>query len=90
MLGHTIFLTLHLVLGAWIINKTVDNDLNSIKNVVILSSLAILSLVNYWLWMIPMNRNRNVKQTKIAKFICANLILIFAGGGCWVPSSQIW
>ena len=77
MMSKVIFVVSHLILGAgvfWSVIIQESGVVITVSNVVSIISFVLVSLLNYWIWMCPMDRIRNVRSSEITKEISiANL-----------------
>ena len=66
MVQNCLLLGCHLLLGVWILYRALDvgQSFITVRNIVITPIVIIFSVVNFWIWMCPMNRIRNVRTKK--------------------------
>ena len=63
MISKVMFVVSHLVLGVGVFWSVIiqESGVISVRNAVTIISFALVSLLNFWIWMCPMDRIRNVR-----------------------------
>ena len=61
------FVVTHFVLGLGVFWSVLiqESGVVSVMNAVTIISLVLVSLLNYWIWLCPMDRNRDVRCLKL-------------------------
>ena len=69
MVSNVIFVAAHLLLGMSVIWSVIiqESGVISVKNGVTIISFVLVSFLNYWIWMCPMDRVRNVSISAYLK-----------------------
>ena len=64
MISQVIFVGGHVILGVSLLGSVVMEEAGiiSVRNLVTILCFALVSFLNYWIWMCPMNRIRNVRM----------------------------
>ena len=79
MMSKMIFVVSHLILGAAVFWSVIiqESGVITISNAVSIISFVLVSLLNYWIWMCPMDRIRNVRSSEITKEIRVASLYLF-------------
>ena len=68
MISTVMFVVTHFVLGLgvfWSVHIQ-ESGVVSVMNAVTIISFILVSFLNYWIWLCPMDRNRDVRCSEIA------------------------
>ena len=86
MVQNWLLLGCHLLLGVWILYRSLDveQSFTTARNVAITTIVTIFSVVNFWIWICPMNRIRNVRARDRNVRLFKSLII--SDSRCWIPS----
>ena len=86
MVQNWLLLGCHLLLGVWILYRSLDveQSFTTARNVAITTIVTIFSVVNFWIWICPMNRIRNVRARD--RYVRLFKSLIISDSRCWIPS----
>lgn len=64
MISQVIFVGGHVILGVSLLGSVVMEEAGiiSVRNLVTILCFVLVSFLNYWIWMCPMDRIRNVRM----------------------------
>ena len=63
MISKVMFVVSHMILGVGVFWSVIiqESGVLSVMNAVTIISFVLVSLLNFWIWMCPMDRIRNVR-----------------------------